>query len=475
MTTLADPPHADAVFLNTDPMPREPFTEYGHARRIVAAFGGRLRYIPLWKKWMLWTGTHWSEDITGAAPRCAKAVARALLRGAADIDDDQTRKAVLQAARKFETSRGIRGALDLAGTEPGIALTPAQLDQDPWMLNVANGTLDLRNGELRPHDPQLHLTKLAGAAYRPDAPAPGFGRFLARVQPDPVMRAYLARLLGQALVGQVDEHLLPVFTGNGANGKSTLLETVQAALGDYAAPGDPALLVDRGWDAHPTGVADLHGRRLVVIQETDKGRALAEGTVKRLTGGDQIKARRMREDFWSFIPSHQLILVTNHRPEVRGDDEGIWRRLRIVPWPIRIPDSERDAALGERLRATELDGVLTWLARGLVDWRNQGLADPGDVVDATAAYRADSDAVGRFLDEKCVIGAECWALSRDLWAAWEAWCRETESAAGRPADFGQSLRSRGMTAGKGTAGVRKWSGLALARADDAGPNGALPL
>lgn len=456
----------EAVTLPGDPLRGEPYTEYGHARRVVAAFGRQLRYIPLWKRWYRWDGRRWAEDITGHAPRCAKAVARALLREAAGIEDESARKAAVQAARKFETARGVHGALDLAGTEPGVVLTPADLDADPWMLNVANGTLDLRNGELRPHDPSLHLTKLTGAAYRPDAPAPGFAAFLARVQPDPGMRSYLARLLGQSLIGQVDEHLLPVFTGSGANGKSTLLETIQAAMGDYAAPGDPSLLVDRGWDAHPTGVADLFSRRLVVIQETDKGRALAEGTVKRLTGGDQIKARRMREDFWSFTPSHQLVLVTNHKPEVRGDDEGIWRRLRIVPWPVKIPDEERDLSLGEKLRAHELDGVLTWLTRGLVEWRSTGLADPGDVTDATAAYRADSDALARFLDAECVVGPQFWVPSADLWAAWDAWCRATDSAPGRPNDFAASLRSRGMASGRATHGVRKWTGLALTRANN---------
>ena len=212
------------------------------------------------------------------------------------------------------------------------------------------GSLDLRTGELAQHNPGLLLTKMTGAPYHPDATGPAFAKFLQRVQPDPDMRAYLARLLGHALEGRVVSHILPIFHGEGGNGKGTLINhAVLPALGDYADAADADLLTARTFDAHPTGVADLCGLRLAVLHETDAGRHLAEGTVKRLTGGDRLKARRMREDFWSFDPSHTFVMLTNHRPIVTGTDEGIWRRLRLVPWEVVIPAADRDEELPDTL------------------------------------------------------------------------------------------------------------------------------
>lgn len=203
-------------------------------------------------------------------------------------------------------------------------VTPDQLDADPFLLNCRNGTLNLRTGELRPHAPPDLLTKVTGAAYEPGAEGREFTRFLDRVQPDPDMRAYLARLLGHALEGRVVSHIMPIFHGAGANGKGTLVNhAVLPALGDYADAADHELQTARTFDAHPTGTAHLCGLRLAVLHETNGNRHLVEGTVKRLTGGDRLKARRMREDFWSFDPSHTFVMLTNHKPLINGTDEGV--------------------------------------------------------------------------------------------------------------------------------------------------------
>src|SRR5439155_21442543 len=182
-------------------------------------------------------------------------------------------------------------------------------------------------------------------------------------------------LVGHGLEGRVIEDILPIHFGEGANGKGTFIGAVLAALGDYGDAADPGLLTARSFDAHPTGTADLCGLRLAVLHETDAGRHLAEGTVKRLTGGDRLKARRMREDFWSFDPSHTFVMLTNHKPLVAGTDEGIWRRIRLVPWDVVIPAAERDEQLASRL-ALEVGAVLAWLVAGYLDWHEHGLADP---------------------------------------------------------------------------------------------------
>jgi putative DNA primase/helicase len=338
-------------------------------------------------------------------------------------------------------------------------VTPNGLDADPFLLNTPSGVVDLRTGALALHDPALLLTKMTGGAYRPEVAGLEFGRFLRRVQPDEAMRAFLARLLGHALQGRVTEHVLPIFHGHGGNGKSTLVNAVMAALGDYAAPADPDLLTARTFDAHPTSVADLCGLRLAVLHESDAGRRLAEGTVKRLTGGDRLKARRMREDFWSFTPSHTFVALTNHKPIVISQDEGTWRRLRLVPWDVVIPPQERDEGLADRL-TLELDAVLAWLVAGYLDWHANGLGEPQRVVEATAAYRAESDTVARFLDERCLPGHGT-AGSTELFKAWEKWCADQGEQAGTQKAFATTLENRGLDKYKDGSGRMRWRGLGL--------------
>ena len=347
-------------------------------------------------------------------------------------------------------------------------VTPDDLDADPFLLNCANGTLDLRTGKLRDHDPADLLTKMTGAAYRPGTAGPEFTKFLERVQPQEDMRAYLARLLGHALEGRVISHILPIFHGEGSNGKSTLTSVVLAALGEYADAADPELLTARDFGAHPTGTADLFGLRLAVLHESDHGRRLAEGTVKRLTGGERIKARRMREDFWHFDPSHTFLMLTNHKPLVGGTDEGIWRRLRLVPWDVVIPGDERDEHLGDRL-ALELDAGLAWLVGGYQQWRDLGdLGDPEAVTKATAEYRAESDALARFIAQRCLTGPHFAAGSSELFTAWCAWCAAEGEEHGTQTAFARDLQNRGLDKYKDGHGRMRWKGIGLAADEDGG-------
>jgi putative DNA primase/helicase len=443
-----------------DPLPGEPWTELGCARRLIHVYGDRLRYVPAWRQWLIWDGQRWAHDSTGQAQRWMKVIARRLTTDAMAIEgDDQKRRAFVSLARRGESSAGVKGALTLAGTETGIVVTPGDLDADPFLLNCRNGTLDLRTGERRDHDPADMLTKMAGADYRPSAAGTEFGKFLQRVQPDPEMRGYLARLTGHALEGRVVTHVLPIHYGAGANGKSTYIDAVLAALGDYADAADPELLTARTFDAHPTGIADLFGLRLAVLHESDHGRRLAEGTVKRLTGGDRLKARRMREDFWHFDPSHTFAMLTNHKPVISGTDEGVWRRIRLIPWDVVIPESERDELLGDRLKL-ELDAVLAYLVAGYQQWHERGLDDPDRVVKATEAYRAESDALARFIDQQCLTGPNFHVGSSDLFAAWSKWCAGEGEEPGSATAFATMLQNKGFD-NYTYSGRRRWRGLGL--------------
>ncbi len=429
--------------------------DLANARHLVTLFGDRLRYVVPWKKWLCWDGTRWAPDDTGQAWRYAKRVA-----------DTLPKQGAKGGPGRAQTAPGLSAMLQLAGTEPGIAVAPGALDADPHLLNVQNGTLDLRTGYLRQHDRADLLTKMAGAAYQPNAAAPEFATFLERVQPDPAMRDFLARLFGHAVLGEVVEHVLAIFYGVGANGKTTLVEAVCQAFGDYARPVDPGLLIDRG-DVHPTGTAALFGLRLAVTHEIDAGRRLAEATVKPLTGGDRITARRMREDFWDFDPSHSLVMHTNHKPIVRGTDEGIWRRLRFVPFDVVIPEHERDGKLPERL-ALEADGILRWIIAGYWQWRSRGLAAPDQVTTATQGVRGESDMLGLFLTERCRLdaGPHAAVQSAHLFGAWVAWCKRENVEAGTQTAFSRDLGDRGLDKRKDGLGRMVWAGIDLYADED---------
>ena len=445
-----------------DPSPSEPRTELGYARRFVELFGDHLRFVTTWStghQWLRWDGRRWAPDTTGQTKRWMKVIARTVTTDALAVPDDSLRRTAVKEAKRGESNAAINGALALASTEKLVVINHEALDADPYLLNCTNGTLDRRTGQLRPHDPNDLLTKITGAAYAPDAPAPEFTRFLERVQPDEAMRHYLARLLGHALVGRLVEHVLPIFWGDGANGKSTLMDAVLAALGDYAAAAAPGLLTARSHDSHPTEIADLFGLRLARLDETDDGRRLAEGTVKRLTGDRRQKARRMREDFWEFDASHTFVMLTNHKPLVHGGDEGIWRRLRLVPFTVVIPENERDEHLPDRL-TLELDAILAWLVTGCHAWQRGGLNEPAQVTDATAAYRAESDALGRFLDDCCHQQPTCRVQSTALFTTWTRWCLGEGLDPGTTKTFAAALQNRGYDATK-SHGRMVWQGLGL--------------
>lgn len=443
-----------------DPLPGEPRTDIGYAHRFVNVHGHRVRYVATWGQWLVWDGRRWAPDNTGRAKLWMKAVARNVTIDTYDIADEKERERQFKDAKRGESNSAVNGSLQLAAVDELVVVDHEDLDADPWLLNCHNGTVDLRTGELRPHDPADLLTKLAGTNYEPAAHGAEFTRFFERIQPDADMRSYLARLLGHTLVGELIEHVLPIFYGDGANGKSTLLDVILDALGDYAGMAAPGLLTAKSFDAHPTEIADLFGLRLARLDETDDGRRLAEGTVKRLTGDRRQKARRMRENFWEFDVSHTFVMLTNHKPLVVGSDEGIWRRLRLIPFSVVIPESERDEKLPERL-GKELDAVLAWLVAGCASWQEpEGFAEPETVLEATAEYRAESDALGRFVDECCDQHPNWKIQSSTLFKAWTRWCNTEGIEPGTNKAFSTSLQNRGFDTTK-IRGRMTWSGIAL--------------
>jgi putative DNA primase/helicase len=270
---------------------------------------------------------------------------------------------------------------------------------------------------------------------------------------------YLQRTLGRALTGDVSEHRLEIWYGPGSNGKSTLINAMLDVLGDYGQMAAPGLLLHRNHDRHPTEVADLKGARFVASIEVGENRNLAEELVKQLTGGDRLKARFMRENFWSFTPTHKLVVACNHKPIVKGADHAIWRRVKLVPFAVIIPDDEQDRRLDKKLRS-ERSGILNWLIRGCMDWQAEGLTDPDEVKVATAEYRADQDVISGFLEDCCTTATNAKASAAVLYTAYAKWCAESHEEQVTKRAFGIRLAEQGFTPGR-SGSERWWLGVGL--------------
>jgi len=422
--------------------PRRNLTDLGNAERFVDEHGDRVRWCEAWHKWLFFDGKRWILDNIGVVERWMKATVRGIYAEAAEAEDSQERKAIAEHAKRSESAKRITDALRLARSEPGIPIRPEEFDVDPWLFNVENGTLDLRAGELGGHRREDYITKLAPVEYDPDARAPTFEAFLARILPSEALRRFVQRVTGYAAVGTPMEEILVILHGIGANGKSTLVNVVMEAQGDYAMQAAPDLLLAKH-GAHPTELADLFRARFVASVETDEGRRLAEGLVKQLTGRDPIKARKMREDFWQFDPTHTVFLATNHKPEVRGTDHAIWRRLKLVPFDVTIAEAEQDKQLPAKLRA-ELPGILAWIVRGCLDYQREGLGEPKEVQAATEGYRVDMDVLAAFIEDRCVVHERARVGATPLYEAYKAWCEESGESRLTQTKFGRQLKERGF-------------------------------
>lgn len=415
-------------------------TDAGNAKRLMVLHGSKIRRVENWRKYLVWTGMHWEIDGTCQVERWAKDVPQAIIEEMKHLTDREERRE--HAAFSFRTESHVRTVAMIASfrSEPGVTIKETEFNKDPMLFNVRNGTLDLRTGVLRDHDSDDLITQISATGYDPSAACPEWDRFIEEILPSDELRAFFKRLVGYSLTGRVKEHILPILYGIGANGKSTVLNALLAMMGDYGLQAVSDLLVAKG-DAHSTERADLFGKRLVVCVETEEGRRLNEALVKQLTGGDGVRARRMREDNWEFAPSHTILMATNHKPGVLGTDRGIWRRLRLVPFDVSIAEKDQDLDLSEKLEK-ELPGILRWAVEGCLEWQRDGLGRPDEVAKATAGYRGEMDVLATFLEERCVLVPDAVTGATRLYKEYQSWTEEAGEKAWTQKRFGGKLEDR---------------------------------
>ena len=439
-------------------------TDLGNARRLIRDHADRIRYCHTWDRWLVWDGNHWKRDDTGEIYRRAERTVALLLEEAAGLEDKDARKKLAGHAIKSESERSMRAMISLAARlDERVAITHEVLDIDPWLLNVENGTLDLRTCQLREHRTEDMLTHCLDVAYDPQAKCPRWLNFLARVfDNDDDLIEFVSRAAGYSLTGSTREQVFFLLYGTGANGKTTFLESIQDLLGNLAQSARfDSFLVKRS-DAIPNDIARMCGARFVTAIEAEVGRRLSESVIKQLTGQDTVTARFMRGEFFDFQPAFKLWLASNHKPVIRGTDLAIWRRVRLIPFQVSIPEDEQDPDLAGKLRE-ELPGILAWAVEGCRQWRDRGLGTCPAVAAYTNAYRQEQDTLKQFLEDECEIGSGSEVTKSQLYERYRTWAESNGDNPMSHKRLSMQLQERpdGICEVRRHRGERWWIGLGL--------------
>lgn len=436
-------------------------TDLGNAHRLISLYGDTVRYDATRNRWLLWQDTYWAEDRNLQIENLAQRTVTTIYTEAGDWADAETRKAIAGHAKRSEDRGRLSAMVHLARSNRDIVVTSEILDQDPWLLTCRNGTLDLRSGRLRPHRKEDMITKLSPTTYDEAADCPLWEECL-----NTWMRGnqqdirFLQKAVGYSLTGSIGEQCLFFLYGFGRNGKSTFIDIVMALLGDYAhkAPTSMIMAKDAGQSGIPNDIAQLKGVRFTVASELEKGKRLAEALVKDLTGNDPITARFLHQEYFTFWPTHKLWMYGNHKPVVRGTDDGIWRRIRLIPFVAQIPTEEMDTHLESKLMR-ELSGILRWAVEGCMLWQNEGLRPSESVENATNEYRSSMDVFSSFLTECCTVGIGYTCKFGVIYERYKAWCSENGERLDSAKMINLRLTELGFTAFSGSGNVSMRKGL----------------
>lgn len=478
-SALAARPLAEVIPLHK----RFALTDTGNAERMVAQHGGDLRFCHTWGSWLVWDGVRWERDATSEVHRLAKATVRTM-RDEYQREVERRRKnpllqradeylsALGEFAKKSESRDRRRAIVDLAAVESEVSIRAEQLDASPWLINLQNGTVDLRSGSLDPHQRDQLLTRVIPIQFDPAAECPRWRQFIGEIfLGNEELISFVQRCVGYSLTGLTQEQVFFLCYGTGENGKSAFLSMLESLLGDYALTADFNTFAagDVAPGAPRPDLVRLRGARLVTAAEPDQKIHLSESRLKQITGEDPIVARSLHEREQEFRPILKLWLMANHKPTVTESNHGFWRRVRLIPFDYRVPAATKDAGLKEKLRA-ELPGILRWALEGCLAWQRSGLGEARAVSEATEEYRSEMDVLGRFFEDCCELDREHSCPAAELYDAYEKWCGYVSEKPMSKVAFGRKLKDRGLRQDRTKVG-RFWSGVRVLPRKPARPEG----
>lgn len=434
-------------------------TDIANSRRFAFQYGDKVRYT-VERGWFTWDLQRWRVDEKGIqVQEFGKRTAISIFD---EIRNAIDRKEVIKHAKNSQSKRAVEAMVSLARSERGIPARLADFDQDPWLFNVANGTIDLRSGELRDHSKIDLISSISEAHFDDNAKCPLWNEFLDTITASNIeLRSYLQRLVGYLLVGDTSDQSLHFLYGSGANGKSVFCEVVQRLLGEYAITISPDVIMLRRHAGIPNDIARLRGVRAAMMNETTQGSKFDEAKLKDLTGGDTLTARFLNHEFFDFRPTHRIIVRGNHKPSINGTDDGIWRRLRLVPFTVSIPAEQQDSGLIGKL-CGELSGILNWALDGCEAWREDGaLKPPAIITDAVKQYRSESDTLGIFVEENCTVRANSQVKSSIFYSRYREFTEASNERAIPQKEMRTEMEKRGYVYRRGSGGNPIYEGLSL--------------
>ncbi|MBP1083484.1 phage/plasmid primase, P4 family [Bacillus capparidis] len=435
-----------------DKPPSFHLTELGNAERIVYYHGQNIKYCNE-LEWLIWNGKQWEEDSKRKIEAITAKTLRSLYTESQKEEDKYQKKQLYEWAKKCE-KRAIR-VNSILDVKPMVAVRKKDLDSNKYLFNCNNGVIDLRTGELLEHDRDLLFTKISPIDYEMDANSTNWISFLESIfitdegEPDYEIIEFLQKAIGYSLTGETTEQVMFFLFGNGRNGKSTFINTIQHLLGDYGRQTNSDTFIKKKNDSGINNdVARLDGARFVSAVESEEGQQLSESLVKQITGGEKMSARFLRQEYFEFTPEFKVFFTTNHKPIIKGSDEGIWRRIRLVPFTVTISKDKVDKKLPQKL-AAEMPGILRWAVEGCLKWQKEGLGEAEAVRRATEGYRKDMDILGPFIDENCILHSEAKIEAKSLYENYANWCYSNNEMELKNRAFYRQMEIRGFKKEKG--------------------------
>jgi len=425
-------------------------TDTGNAHRLYDKYGNILRYSYNRKKWYIWTGRRWAIDDNGEIKKLADNVCQDLKNEAFQMDSEKEQEQALKWANRTANSRGKEAFIKECQHLYDIPTSPDDFDAHEDFLNCQNGVINLKNGELMPHDSSLMMSKITNCEYDTEKKKPEMWlKFLDDITDgDKELQRYIQKSVGYSITGSNKEQCAYFLYGMGNNGKSTFLDTIADMLGDYASNTQPDTLMMQGKGGLGGGsansdIARLKSARFVTCEEPTEGVRLNEGLLKQLTGGSKVTARFLYAEEFEYTPEFKIWIATNHKPTIRGTDVGIWRRIKLIPFEVNIPKDKVDKNLKYKLRQ-EFPQILAWAVEGCMMWQKEGLGEPEKVIEATKEYRQEMDLISAFV-EQCIeidYSTQNKIMASDLFAIYREWAKQNNEWEMTSKRFGMEITKK---------------------------------